>query len=92
MMTRIYDNVATGKPVVHFRNPAERDHTLCGQLARHFDLLGLPQPYKETSEPVTCPHCAKVYCAVKNEPWPSVEGAAMDIGMYEAVKEDGGVK
>ena len=88
-MTRIVEK-NTG--YVHFRNPADDLMTLCGESARdrEQDLLGsvLGKQMKETSEAVTCPKCAKVYCAVKNEPWPSVDDAAMDEGIYSAVQPD----
>lgn len=63
---------------VHFRNPANAFRTLCGK-----DASAL-----ETSEQVDCEKCAKVYCAIKNEPWNSVQDEAMDKGIMEAVKED----
>lgn len=43
---------------------------------------------KETSKVVNCTKCAKVYCAVKNELWKSVDDAAMEVGIYDAVKPD----
>lgn len=88
-MTRIIDK-QTGR--VHFRNPSDDRRTLCGETAldREQDLLGcvFGKPMKETSESVNCPKCAKVYCAVKNEPWPSVDDAAMNEGVYAAVQPD----
>lgn len=89
-MTRIKD----GNGVVHFRNPGNREMTLCGQTAVSNGEVGLfgdnaeAKPFNESKDIVICLLCAKVYCAVKNEPWNSVEDTAMDFGMYEAVKDD----
>ena len=89
-MTRI-----VGKDgVVHFRNPAEPSKTLCGEWAHklNVDLLGShTEVWTETTAPVTCPKCARVYCAVKNELWNAVEDGAMDVGIMDAVKPDGEV-
>lgn len=88
-MTRIIDK-QTGR--VHLRNPADDRQALCGETVREReqDLLWcvFGKPMKETSESVNCPKCAKVYCAVKNEPCPSVNDAAMNEGIYAAVQPD----
>lgn len=58
--------------------------TLCG-ISRDVvteDLIGVTHTQMpETSAPVTCPDCARLYCAIKNAPWHEVADAAMDHGM-----------
>jgi len=84
--------------VVHYRCPANTRLTLCGEPAgqRISDLFG--GEYREwplTTERVTCPDCAKVICACRNEPYNTlnaeVEDATMMRGIYAAVQPDGPV-
>jgi len=91
-MTRIKD--AGG--VVHFVNPAHAGHTLCCRTDGA-DLFGELKPLgKETSDPVNCPNCAKVVCAIRNETYNTlvaeVEDRTMMLGVYSAVEPDGAVR
>ena len=46
------------------------------------DMIGVTHAQMpETSAPVTCPDCARLYCAIKNAPWHEVADAAMDHGI-----------
>lgn len=77
-MTRTVD--PNGK--VHF--DGANGCTLCG-ISRDVvteDLIGVTHAQMpETSAPVTCPDCARLYCAIKNAPWHEVADAAMDHGI-----------
>lgn len=80
---------------VHFGNPAHHLRTLCAVKAEDIavTLLGAERTaWPVTVERVTCPNCAKVYCAVKNQPWnalgPFTEDA-LERGIYAAVQPDG---
>lgn len=91
-MTRIVDT----NGVVHFVNPAHSGHTLCCRTAGA-DLFGEFKPLgKETSDQVNCPNCAKVVCAIRNEPYNTlvaeVEDKTMMLGVYSAVEPDGPVR
>ena len=50
----------------HLRNPSVVRQTLCGLAASEPDPFGETFA-PETNEPVSCPHCAKTCCAIKNE-------------------------
>ena len=52
----------------HLRNPSDVRRTLCGLSTSEADPFGETLA-PETNESVSCPHCAKTYCAVKDEPW-----------------------
>lgn len=71
---------------VHFRHPVRDRYALCGEsLGR--DLLD--EGATETKDRVNCPKCAKVYCAVKNEPWNTqgpFEKQTLCDGIHAAVK------
>ena len=80
-MKRIKD----GSRVVHFVG-CSLPYTLCGKDigTRQADLFtgeGLTA-VPETSAPVTCHDCAKLYCQIKNAPWNEVDDKAMEIGMF----------
>lgn len=81
--------------IVHFTCPSTLGMTLCAHEAgKKTDDLFSPtcKPWKETADLVNCPDCAKVYCAVKNEPWnthQTFEDETLDVGMYAAVEKDG---
>jgi len=62
--------------------------TLCGveHMTRTEDLFTVQGAnWPETTSPVTCPDCARLYCAVKNAPWPEVNGDVLDRAIYAAV-------
>ena len=76
----------------HLRNPSDVRQTLCGLAASEADPFGETFA-PETQEPVSCPHCAKTYCAVKDEPWGGrnrglFTDAAFEAGIYATVKPD----
>ena len=76
----------------HLRNPSDVRQTLCGLSASEADPFGETLAH-ETNEQVSCPYCAKTYCAVKNEPWGGrnkelFTDAAFEAGMYATVKPD----
>lgn len=76
----------------HLRNPSDVRQTLCGLAASEVDPFGKTFAH-ETQEPVSCPHCAKTYCAVKDEPWGGRNGelftdASFEAGVYATVKPD----
>ncbi len=95
-MRRIKD----GKGQVHYGCPADGYRTLCGCDA--FDttqtMFDPPEqePWQETTDRVNCPNCAKVVCAVRNEPYNTlvaeIDGPALDTGIWAAVKGDGPVE
>jgi len=95
-MTRIKD--CNG--VVHFRHVCNTDLCLCGKNSFEPDPeMLIPDEikvYKETSDPVNCPNCAKVVCAIRNEPYNTlvaeVEDKTMMLGVYSAVEPDGPVR
>lgn len=92
-MTRIKD---TNTGLVHYVCPAHGGHTLCARTGGT-DLLGnfvkLGEP---TAERVTCPDCAKVVCAIRNEPYNTlvadIDDATLDTGIWAAVQGDGPVE
>ena len=76
----------------HLRNPPRVRQTLCGLSASEADPFGETFA-PETNEPVSCPHCAKTYCAIKDEPWDRrnkelFADAAFEAGIYATVKPD----
>lgn len=64
---------------------AEREHRAS---AVNIMLEELCEVFMAHYDPVTCNDCAKLYCQIKNAPWNEVEDAAMDRGIYDAVKEE----
>lgn len=90
-MTRIINQM---EGVVHFRNPAADDRTLCGRDAAFYEMTLLSphrRSFDETTKRVNCPGCAKVYCAVKNEPWNTqepFEDEVLDRGIHDAFEPD----
>jgi len=94
-MTRIKGH----QGVVHYRHPAKPYMTLCGACAenKHPDFFRDEYvPWPEAAERVTCPNCAKVVCAVRNEPYNTlvtdIDEATLDRGIYAAVQPDGPVQ
>ena len=88
MITRI--KLSDGS--THLRNPSDVHQTLCGFAASETDQFGETFAH-ETNESVSCPHCAKTYCAVKDEPWGGrnrelFTDAAFEAGIYATVKPD----
>lgn len=86
--------------IVHFRNPVNPVQTLCGfqQTGTVKNNLFLGREcefFPEASDRVNCPDCARVVCAVRNEPYntivSSVTDKALDQGIFDAVKPDGKV-
>lgn len=76
----------------HLRNPSDVRQTLCGLAASEADPFGETFA-PETQEPVSCPHCVKTYCAVKDEPWGGrnkelFTDATFEAGVYATVKPD----
>lgn len=92
-MRRVKDR----RGVVHYGNPADQMRTLCAADA--FDIQQTmfdppeQEPWQETDDRVTCKDCAKVVCAIRNEPYNTlvadIDDATLDTGIYEAVKPDG---
>jgi len=63
---------------------------LCGQpykqrglFAGAGDLLGKP-----TTDPVTCPWCARLWNQVKNAPWNEIDESIAERAIYNAVKPE----
>ena len=87
-MTRIkLSDVST-----HLRNPSDVHRTLCGLAASEADPFGETFA-PETNDQVSCQHCVKTCCAVKNEPWGGKNkelftDAAFEAGIYATVKPD----
>lgn len=85
---------------VHYGCPADYHKTLCG--CRAFDIahtmFDTPErePWLETTERVTCPDCAKVVCAVRNEPYNTlvadIDYTTLETGITAAVQADGPVE
>lgn len=78
--------------VIHFRNPADPHRCLCGAEAVSAidQLFGVDvTECVETKDAVTCANCAKVYAAVKAEPWHSVDKRVMMVGCFETAQADG---
>lgn len=85
--------------VVHYGCPATRAATLCGKPAGIVvtdivtDKDTLFKALQETTERVTCPNCAKVVCAVRNEPYNTlvadIDGPAFYTGIVTASQADG---
>ena len=76
----------------HLRNPSDVRQTLCGLAASEANPFGETFAH-ETNESVSCPHYAKTYCAIKNEPWGGrnkelFTDAAFEAGIYATVKPD----
>ena len=76
----------------HLRNPSDVRQTLCGLAASEPDPFGETFA-PETNDQVSCPHCAKTYCAAKDEPWGRrnkelFTDAALKAGVYATVKPD----
>ena len=76
----------------HLRNPSDVRQTLCGLAASEAYPFGETFA-PETRDRVSCPHCAKTYRAVKNEPWGGKNkelftDAAFEAGVYATVKPD----
>lgn len=87
MLVRVMD---TDSGLVHFVNPANAGFTLCART-KGTDLLGKRLPIgRLTSDLVTCPDCAKVVCAIRNEPYNTLESSfdetVFENGIYDAVK------
>lgn len=77
---------------IHFRNPADPQRCLCGADAASSveELFGERAAlYQETSERVTCRMCARVYAAVKNEPWNALERRALVLGCFDVGADEG---
>lgn len=81
--------------VVHFNGC--NNTTLCGvnyaKMLKQLTLFTVtPNVNAKKSHfvtaPVNCPCCATLYCKIKNSPWNEVEDAAMDRGIYDAVREN----
>ena len=76
----------------HLRSPSDGGQTLGGLAAAETGPCGETFA-PETNEPVSCPHCAKTYCAIKDEPWGGrnrelFTDAAFEAGIYATVKPD----
>ena len=95
-MRRIKDNHGQ----VHYGCPADGYKTLCGCDAFNLEqtMFDPPErePWQETTERVTCPNCAKVVCAVRNEPYNTqvadIDDTTLDTGIMAAVQTDGPVE
>lgn len=72
-----------GSDIVHFAGNG--DMALCGVSCISEDLFGTCAALHDTSDAVNCPDCARLYCQIKNAPWPEVETAALQKGMLDAV-------
>ena len=76
----------------HLRNPSDVHRTLCGLAASEADPFGETFA-PETNDQVSCPHCAKTYYAIKDEPLGGrnkelFTDAAFEAGVYATVKPD----
>ena len=76
----------------HLRNPSDVRRILCGIAASETDPFGETFA-PETNEPVSCPHCAKTYYAIKDELLGRrnkelFTDAAFEAGVYATVKPD----
>lgn len=74
--------------VVHFDNRHSMTVTLCGHSKVFGSLIGENvNESKETTEPVDCPECSRLYCEIKNAPWNEVKSDCLTHGIFSAVSK-----